>query len=272
MADRVVAHGRDQHRALRPRVVDRVLEVRAEAGVAEGHQDDVGAVVSGPDDARYNVAVLPLAGDVEHRHRHDGHARIGDARDPLDRHVVGLRGDDPGEPRPVTGGVRHPVGAVEDGRARHHRAGEVRMEGVDAGVQERDRRRARGRHRSEHLVPAYLRQRPLVRVERIPRNRLRHTSPVLLDADDLGICLVARPDRGEVARRHVDDVQPEHGDDGPLDAAVARDDIGLLLGAEPVHQLDEQRGRRGRALGRARRRNEQGARDREEGHDDDSAL
>src|SRR5438094_239640 len=141
-------------RALRPRVVDRVREVRAEAGVAEGHQDDVGAVVSGPDDARDDVAVLPLAGNVEHRDRHDGHARIGDARDPLDRHVVGLRGDDPGEPRPVTGGVRHPVGAVEDGRARHDLAGEVRMEGVDSGVQARDRRRARGRHLAEHLAPA----------------------------------------------------------------------------------------------------------------------
>src|SRR5437879_13488079 len=31
--------------------------------------------------------------------------------------------------------------------------------------------------------------------------------PSDLDADDLGIYLVVRPDRGEVARRHLDDVQ-----------------------------------------------------------------
>jgi hypothetical protein len=143
---------------------------------------------------------LPLAVGVEHRDRHDRDARIGDARDALDRHVVGLRGDDPGEPRPVARGIGHSVGAVEDRLARRHLAGEVRMQSVDAGVEERYARRPGRRHVSENLVPGYPRQCPLVSVERIRRDRLPHTRPVLLHAHDPGIGLIVCTDRVEFTR------------------------------------------------------------------------
>ena len=77
-----------------PRVVDRGLERGRVARVREGHVDDVGAVIDGPDDALDDVAVLAEAVRVEDGDGHDLDAGEADARDA--GAVVGLGGDDPG--------------------------------------------------------------------------------------------------------------------------------------------------------------------------------
>ena len=64
-----------------PRVVDGVLQRLAEAGVAETHEDDVGAVVGRLHDARDDVAVVAGAVRAEDLHRHDVHAVVRDAGD-----------------------------------------------------------------------------------------------------------------------------------------------------------------------------------------------
>src|SRR5207249_2488437 len=79
---------------LRPRVVDAVLQVRAEVGRPEGHEDDVATVVGGPEDAGDDVAVPALAVGAEHGDRNDLHARIRDGRDAVTRDCVRLRGND----------------------------------------------------------------------------------------------------------------------------------------------------------------------------------
>jgi len=71
---------------------------------------------------------------------------------------------------------------------------------------------------------------------------LRLTRFVLLRVRDLGICLVAGQDLGEIGRRNLDDVKPKRRDLGDLDAAVAGDDLGLLIERQSPDQLDEQGG------------------------------
>src|SRR5207247_8738886 len=110
----VVAGRRHDDGTLRPRVIDRVLQRRAEARVAEGHEDDVGAVIGCPDDALNDVAVLAGAARVEHLHRKDRNVRVIDAGDPAA--VIGGRGGDARHPRTVPVGVA-PGAAAECGPA-----------------------------------------------------------------------------------------------------------------------------------------------------------
>ena len=148
-----------------PGVVDRVLESVAEAGGAEGHQDDGGAVIGGPHDALNNVAVLAEAGGIQHLHGHDLNVVVADARDSLQ--VVGAGGDDAGDPGAVAVFIGERVGAVEDGPAGNDNARQVGMCRVNAGIQDRNLGvEARVGH-AVNLVPGNLRQSPLIRIPRV---------------------------------------------------------------------------------------------------------
>ena len=250
LARRVVTGGGHEDGALRPRVVDGILEVRAEAGVAEAHHDDVGAVVGGPHDTRDDVTVLTETVCIEHGDGHHAHARVRHAGDALGRHRVGSGGDDAGQPRAVAVRVGEAVPAVEDRGAGDDLAPEVGMGRVDAGVEHGDSRRAGGRDGPEGEVPTDLRQVPLVLVERVGRQRFRLADLVLLGPDHLRVGLVAGERGGEIGRGHGDHVQSEGRDRRGLHTAVPGDDGGLLIRGESRDELDDQRRRRrGRRLG-----------------------
>ena len=57
------------------------MESLGVARVAEAHEDDVGAVVGGVDDARDDVGVLAGAVGCEHGDRHEVDTRVADTRD-----------------------------------------------------------------------------------------------------------------------------------------------------------------------------------------------
>jgi hypothetical protein len=236
----VVADGGDDHHTLRPRVVDRVLKVRAEVGGAERHEDDVGPVIGGPQHAGDDVAVLALAVGVEHRDGEDLHAAIRHAGHALERNGVGLRGDDAGQPRAVATRVRLAVGAIEQGRAGQHLAGELLMGHVHAGVEHGDLGGARGRDDAEYLVPADPRQRPLVGVQRIVRDSLRRARLVELGVLHLRIGLVAGECRVDVLGCDGDDQQTQGRDRRGEGAAVALHDRRLLIRRESRDDLDDQ--------------------------------
>jgi len=88
------------------------LKSIAEAGIAEGHQDDGGAVVSRPDDSLNDVAVLAKTIGAQNLHRHDLNVVIADSSNSL--LIIGASGDDPGEPCAVTIFIRESVGSVDD--------------------------------------------------------------------------------------------------------------------------------------------------------------
>src|SRR4029453_17188125 len=119
----VVAGGGHQDDVLRPRVVDRVLEVLTEAGTAEGHHDDVGAVIRRPYDPGDDIAVLPESVRIEHRHRHDSYAAVGNAGDPLER--VRLCGHDSGNPGAVPARIGGSRGPVENRDSGNHVRGQM---------------------------------------------------------------------------------------------------------------------------------------------------
>ena len=218
-------------------------------------------MVGRPDHAGDDVAILAFTVRIENGHGHDLHAEIRDGGDALHGDRVGVGGDDAGEPRPVAARVGHPVRAVENRGARNHFTGELRVRRVYPGVEERNLGGTRRVDRAEDLIPADLRQGPLVGIERIRRHdRLRLPGLVELDVLNLRISLIARQDRRDIARRYGDDVQAQRGNRGDLDATIPRDDGSLLLGRQAGHQLDEEGRRRG-LLGGRRNRKEQGAED-----------
>ena len=135
----VVAGGGDEDGAGGPGVVDGGLEGGRVAGVAEGHEDDVGARIGGVHDARDDVAVLAGPIGAEDGHRQDRDARVGGAGH-ADA-VVGLGGDDAGHPGAVAVRIgpsrqRHPGPRRRAGRRHRGRGGEAR-------------RRCRGSRRSQ---------------------------------------------------------------------------------------------------------------------------
>ena len=86
-----------------PRIVESRLQGGREPGIAEGHEDDVRAVVRGVHDSGDDVGVLSGAIGSQDGDRHDAHARVADAG-----HlgpVVGLGGEDAGHPGAMAVGV-----------------------------------------------------------------------------------------------------------------------------------------------------------------------
>src|SRR5439155_10309989 len=95
----VVAGRGHEHGAVRPGVVDGGLQGGRVARVAEGHEDDVGAVVGGVHDARDDVAVGAGPVGAQHGHGHDLDAGVADPGDA--DVVVGQGGHDAGHGRAV---------------------------------------------------------------------------------------------------------------------------------------------------------------------------
>ena len=100
--------------------------------------------------------VMADAIGIEHGDGQDGDAVIADAGD-ADA-VVRVGGDDAGHPGAVAVGV--------SGGAAGELAGEVRMGGIHAGVEDGHERGARGIDHAERVIPADERQGPLVGVAR----------------------------------------------------------------------------------------------------------
>jgi hypothetical protein len=171
--------------------------------------------------------------------------------------VVRLRRHDAGQPRAVAARVGRAVGGVQDGGAGDDLPGEVRVLRVHPGIEKCHSRGAGGGHGAEHLVPPDLRQVPLILEEGVVGPDLDLPRLVHLDALDLRIRRVARPDGVQAGRVDGDDVQTERRDRRDLGASVARDDVRDLLRREPAHQLHEEGRRRGRLRPRRERQEKQ---------------
>ncbi len=149
-----------------PRVVHRVGQRERIIRAAEAHEDDLHAVVGGPQHAGDDVRVGPRtvrAEDLDRRHAHAGVSDAGHADA-----VVHVRGRDARERGavPVRIDVRIATG---EARAKRDTSGEIGMARVDAGVEHRNRRGARDRHVRVRLIPRDLREGPLLRIGRIAR-------------------------------------------------------------------------------------------------------
>ena len=167
-----------------PCVIDRGLKGVREPGVREAHVDDVGAVLDGPHDALDDVAVGALAVGVEDGDRHDLDAGVADPRDALA--VVRQGGDDPGHRGSVAVGVGGAIGPIEDRGPRNELTGKVRMRAVNAGVQDRDDR-ASTQRRTEDVVPADLRERPLIGIPAVTGVGLGGPDAVGFDPADVAV-------------------------------------------------------------------------------------
>ena len=152
----VVAGGGDEDGAGGPGVVDGGLEGGGVAGVAEGHEDDVGARIGGVHDARDDVAVLAGAIGAEDGHRQDRDTRVGGAGDA--EPVIGLGGDDAGHPGAVAVRIGPAVRSIQNRGAGQQDTVEVRMASVDTGVENRDGRGPGDGGGAMELVPADVRQ------------------------------------------------------------------------------------------------------------------
>ena len=134
-------------------------------------------------DARDDVAVLSGAIGAEDGDRQHGDARVGGARDA--EAVIGLGRDDAGHPGAVAVRIGQRVRAGKGGPAGQDDAVEVGVIRLDAGVEDRDRRRAGDGRRAVELVPADLGQRPLIRVRGVGRSSSGVANPIGLDAEHL---------------------------------------------------------------------------------------
>ena len=162
----VIPRGRDHDDVLRPGVINGVLQILTEAGVAEPHEDNVGAMVRRPDDTADDVSVLAGPVGTEHGNGHDADAGVADACDP--GVVIGVGRNNPRQRGAVAVRIGAPIsGAVKDGNSGHDLAGQVGVRGVDAGVKHRHNSGPLGRGVKD-LAPADLGQGPLgaeIRVE-----------------------------------------------------------------------------------------------------------
>ena len=176
----VVAGSGHEDGATCPRVVDRGLEGGRVAGVAEAHEDDVGARIGGVHDAGDDVAVLAEAIGVEDGDREDRDARVRGAGHAGP--VVGLSGHQAGHPGAVAVRVAATIACADDRGTREHDAVEVGMRPVDAGVEDGDRGGATDGDAAVEIGPADLRKRPLVVERGIGRRGLDRSGAIQLDA------------------------------------------------------------------------------------------
>jgi len=117
-------------------------------------------VVGGPVDAGRDLVGVAVAAVVEHAHGED----LGTGRDRLDPDAVtGQRVDDAGDVGAVAVAVLRRVVVVDEVVPRQQLAREVRVVGLDAGVDDRDDRAGAGAHRMggvrvDHVQPPLVRQ------------------------------------------------------------------------------------------------------------------
>ena len=150
--------------------------------------------------------------------------------------VVGLGGDDAGHRGAVAVRVGRAGSSRRGSTCRARAAVEVRMRGVDAGVEDGDDRRAGRRDGAVDVVPADLGQRPLVAVGRVVRGGA--SASRTRSALDAGDALV---------RAQLVDGGLETGAAGKEDAVDAeRDDVVVVLCAGRREDLSLSRGRRSR--------------------------
>ena len=149
---------------------------------AERHQDHVGARVDRGDDARDDVAVEPGAVRAEHGDRQHADVCPGDAGDA--DVVVRVGRDDAGHPRAVP--VRVGVGGLvlDERLAGHKVLRKILVGRVHTRVEDGDDGAAVEAGVVDCLVPADLRQVPLLRVERVAGDRLGGSFAVLLHPHD----------------------------------------------------------------------------------------
>ncbi len=178
-------------------------------------------MVDGPDDALDDVAVLAESIGVEDGHGHDAHAIEPDAGNA--GAVVGGRGDDSGHRGAVAVRVVGRVGARDEAGATDELAGEVRVSGIDAGIEDGDNGRSRGIDGAVDIVPADVRERPLAAVLLVVGAGLGRAHPIELDAADGGIGAQRADDRCIVG--DADDGHPQGGD--------RVDDLGAGVGEDP---------------------------------------
>ena len=202
--DAIVTGSRHQHRPFGPGIIDGILEILAVVGVAEAHEDYVGAVVGSPNDTADYVAVLTFAIGSQHRNRHDLHILVGHSgySDP----VICHGGNDAGKKGPMAVLIGKAVTAVKDRDARNDCGGEVGVGAVHSGIQKRHSGVPRRGHRAENLVPADLGQAPLHAVVGIGGDRIRLTGLIYLDTLNLRVGLVGLEHQRQVEignRNHV---------------------------------------------------------------------
>ena len=102
---------------------------RAPRHVEDPHAEPL-AVAQQPIEGLHDTGELPVALRVEDAERHEARARRDAASAPV-------RGDEPGDERPVTCGVEQRVAVADEVEARAHFAAQVRVIG-DARVHDRD--------------------------------------------------------------------------------------------------------------------------------------
>ena len=235
-ADSAVAGGGHEDASLGPGVINGVLEMLAEIGIAEGHEDDVGAVIGSPDDPLDDVAVLSVAAGIQDGHRHEPYSAVGDAGYPLA--VAGHCRDDSGHLGAVAGGVGEPGGTVQDGGSGDHVTLQIRVGSVNTGVQQGHGSAPGGDGRAVDLVPADLRQSPLDPCLGVVGERLSLPRLVHLHALHVRIGLIVFERQGEHGGRDRDDMQSQGRHRRLLHPTVPGDNGGLLCGCQSLDQFD----------------------------------
>src|SRR5204863_5504428 len=121
--------------------------------------DHVSVVVRGPDDAGDDIAVLAQAIGIQYGDGHDTYTIRADASNA--GVVIRDGGDDAGQPGAVAMRIVPAVRTIEDRGARIDVGSEVRMVGVNPGIEDRHGGGVGGVNRAIDRVPADLRQGPL---------------------------------------------------------------------------------------------------------------
>ena len=249
--DPAVARGRDHHDTALLGVDHGGSERRRRRRSAKRHVDDLRPVIGRPGDPRCERRVEPGAVGIEGLDRQDP-APPADpgAADP----VATGRGDDPGHVRAVTVVVGRVAVAVDQVDAGQDAAGEIRVGGVDAGVDHGDDRSVRAGRCVPGRRGTDQRQSPLIRrpVERVVRFERGRGRPIDLDVADRRIRPQRALDRGGVGSRDAQPMDRETADRALVARAELRrqgGDAGTMPGPGADEQVDRRAGRGAREDG-----------------------